>query len=154
MSWIKPNFLWMMYRCGWAGKENQERVLALWIKKQVLEDILSQAVLTSFSPAFYPDREGWQKELEQKKVRLQWDPDHDPYGAKVNRRAIQLGLCNHVLERFGKEQLLEVEDITGFVLEQKKHVDARNLDLLQVPVERVWEVTNAHLAKKIGITGK
>ncbi len=31
MSWIKPNFLWMMYRCGWAGKENQERVLALWM---------------------------------------------------------------------------------------------------------------------------
>jgi len=24
MSWIKPNFLWMMYRCGWAEKENQE----------------------------------------------------------------------------------------------------------------------------------
>jgi hypothetical protein len=22
MSWIKPNFLWMMYRCGWAAKEN------------------------------------------------------------------------------------------------------------------------------------
>jgi hypothetical protein len=20
MSWIKPNFLWMMYRCGWASK--------------------------------------------------------------------------------------------------------------------------------------
>ena len=24
MSWIKPNFLWMMYRCGWATKEGQE----------------------------------------------------------------------------------------------------------------------------------
>ena len=21
MSWIKPNFLWMMFRSGWAGKE-------------------------------------------------------------------------------------------------------------------------------------
>ncbi|WP_425365083.1 DUF4291 family protein [Eubacterium ruminantium] len=20
MSWIKPSFLWMMYRCGWCGK--------------------------------------------------------------------------------------------------------------------------------------
>jgi hypothetical protein len=26
MSWIKPNFLWMMYRCGWAAKAGQERV--------------------------------------------------------------------------------------------------------------------------------
>ena len=24
MTWIKPSFLWMMYRCGWAEKENQE----------------------------------------------------------------------------------------------------------------------------------
>src|SRR5262245_56200485 len=22
MSWVKPNFLWMMYRSGWATKEN------------------------------------------------------------------------------------------------------------------------------------
>ena len=25
MTWIKPSFLWMMYRCGWTEKENQER---------------------------------------------------------------------------------------------------------------------------------
>lgn len=23
-SWIKPNFTWMMHRCGWASKQNQE----------------------------------------------------------------------------------------------------------------------------------
>jgi hypothetical protein len=23
MSWIKPNFLWMMYRSGWGAKEGQ-----------------------------------------------------------------------------------------------------------------------------------
>jgi hypothetical protein len=38
MSWIKPNFLWMMYRCGWASKENQERVLAFWLDKAAFED--------------------------------------------------------------------------------------------------------------------
>ncbi|EFG35342.1 DUF4291 family protein [Fusobacterium vincentii] len=32
MTWIKPSFLWMMYRCGWAEKENQERILAIDIK--------------------------------------------------------------------------------------------------------------------------
>jgi Domain of unknown function (DUF4291) len=29
MSWIKPNFLWMMYRAGWAEKPNQEHILAI-----------------------------------------------------------------------------------------------------------------------------
>jgi hypothetical protein len=24
MTWIKPSFLWMMYRCGWAEKPGQE----------------------------------------------------------------------------------------------------------------------------------
>ncbi len=28
MTWIKPSFLWMMYRCGWATKPGQEHVLA------------------------------------------------------------------------------------------------------------------------------
>lgn len=27
MSWIKPNFLWMMYRSGWGTKENRNRSL-------------------------------------------------------------------------------------------------------------------------------
>ncbi len=31
MTWIKPSFLWMMYRCGWAAKPGQERVLAVRI---------------------------------------------------------------------------------------------------------------------------
>jgi hypothetical protein len=31
MSWIKPGFLWMMYRCGWASKPDQNVVLAIWI---------------------------------------------------------------------------------------------------------------------------
>jgi len=33
MTWIKPSFLWMMYRCGWAAKPGQERVLAIRIRR-------------------------------------------------------------------------------------------------------------------------
>ncbi len=32
MSWVKPNFLWMMYRSGWGTKENQEVTLGLRIR--------------------------------------------------------------------------------------------------------------------------
>src|SRR5665647_2460931 len=44
MSWIKPNFLWMMYRCGWATKPDQEVVLAVWIARDAFDEILSLAV--------------------------------------------------------------------------------------------------------------
>jgi hypothetical protein len=30
MSWIKPNFLWMMHRSGWGTKPDQETILAFY----------------------------------------------------------------------------------------------------------------------------
>ena len=50
MTWIKPNFLWMMYRAGWASKENQERILAIKIKKSGFTEILKEAVHSTFKP--------------------------------------------------------------------------------------------------------
>ena len=120
MSWIKPNFLWMMFRSGWASNENQESILALQILKTDFKSILGEGVFTSFNPFAYASHEAWQAQLAQKSVRLQWDPDHDPAGNPLSRRAIQLGLKDKVLEDFGKKQLLSVQDITDFVHEQKK----------------------------------
>ncbi|MBN9297573.1 MAG: DUF4291 domain-containing protein [Filimonas sp.] len=151
MSWIKPNFLWMMFRCGWASKENQERVLALWIKKTALEDILDQAVFSTFKRNHYNDKAEWQADLDKKPVRLQWDPDHDPYGAKLERRAVQLGLKGETLTTFGNEMIQQIEDITPFVKEQKKLVDTNNLHLLQIPVERIWMPENTTLIEKLDI---
>ena len=44
MSWIKTNFLWMMYRSGWASKRNQEKVFAVRISRKGFEEILSKAL--------------------------------------------------------------------------------------------------------------
>ena len=38
MSWIKPNFLWMMYRSGWGTKEGQETILALRLRRPFFRD--------------------------------------------------------------------------------------------------------------------
>lgn len=151
MSWIKPNFLWMMYRCGWAFKENQERVLAIWLNKVDFENILRKAVFSSFSPAYYATHDHWKEELNQKEVRLQWDPDHDPFGGKLTRRAIQIGMKGSVLEEFGKQQIKLIEDITGFVKQQKVHVDKHELDKLSVPIETVYQLVDGELRKRIGV---
>ncbi len=37
MTWIKPSFRWMAYRCGWARKPDQERVLAVEITREGFE---------------------------------------------------------------------------------------------------------------------
>jgi len=152
MSWIKNNFLWMMFRCGWAEKDNQQHVLAIWIAKKDFDKLLGQAVLSSFNGKQYENHAAWKQELETKEVRLQWDPDHDPYGGKITRRALQLGLKGKLLEDFGKRDIQQIEDVTGFVKEQHQFVRASQLGKLQIPVERVYRPTDIELCKKIGIS--
>ena len=152
MTWIKPNFLWMMYRCGWAMKENQKRVLAIEISREHFDEILAGAVPSAFKADKYEDVEAWQSAVKSSNVRLQWDPDHDPYGGKLQRRAIQLGMRGEVQERFGQEWIYSIEDITDFVLEQGKLVATRQLDQLMVVEEQVYKPQlNEEALKRIGL---
>jgi hypothetical protein len=88
MSWIKTNFLWMMYRSRWCTKTGQERVLAVRITREGFDTILSKALT---------GKDEKEKGLKTRtEVRLQWDPDHAPSGLPEKRRAIQLGLRDEV----------------------------------------------------------
>ncbi|WP_109436655.1 DUF4291 domain-containing protein [Aquimarina sp. AU119] len=136
MTWIKPNFLWMMYRNGWGTKEGQEVVLAIHLKRQAFENYLKNAVYSSFKPTLYSSYEAWQKNVQNSNVRLQWDPDHDPYGAKQERRAIQIGLRKEFVKSYAKDDILEIEDISEFVVEQYKLVTSQNLEDLMTPKEK------------------
>lgn len=136
MSWIKPNFLWMMFRSGWAQKPGQERVLAIRIKRNFFDDILTQAVPSGFSSSRYSTQVAWKQAIETSDVRLQWDPDHDPVGNCLPRRALQLGLRGEMLARYGKEEILEIIDVTPFVLQQYPHVDQPKQ--LLTPVESIY----------------
>lgn len=138
MSWIKPNFLWMMYRCGWAQKEHQQQVLAIWIKQTDFDYILSNAAYSSYKQNVYSSHEEWKQHLATSEVRLQWDPDHDPYGNSQERRAIQLGMKDAVLKAFCTEMIVKIEDITPFVKEQYEFVGNNDTDKLTVAYERVY----------------
>lgn len=153
MSWIKPNFLWMMYRCGWAGKDaNQASVLAIHLSKTGFEEILKNAVYSSYQEHIYGSQEAWKQELAHKDVRLQWDPDHNPFGDKQERRAIQLGMKGELLKKYGTEFITKIEDITDFVKAQKKIVDSKDLHQLFVPCERIFLPADLALRKKLGLT--
>ena len=150
MSWIKPNFLWMMYRSGWATKENQEMVLAVTLRRDAFDSILEQAVPSTYVDVLYETREKWQEAVAASSVRLQWDPDHHPKGNPLNRRALQLGLRGDVLRAYAREWVLNVEDITPFVREQHPYVVSGNLGELQIPAESVYPVTKA-AARSLGV---
>jgi hypothetical protein len=150
MSWIKPNFLWMMYRCGWATKPGQEVVLALRLARAGFDEILASAVPSSHDPHNYPSQSEWQRAVQRSDVRLQWDPDHAPGGQPEARRAVQLGLRGEALRRFADEWLLGVADITPLVAAQRPHARAPYTDL-QTPAERVYPVADPATARRLGV---
>jgi hypothetical protein len=151
MSWIKPNFLWMMYRSGWGTKDKQECILAVRLKRAAFDEILAAAIHSNFVEPVYGTQEAWQAAVSSSDVRLQWDPDHDPHGAKLERRAIQLGLRGDALAKYGREWLLDIEDISDFVREQRENTSSERLSQLLVPKEDVYPVDDPTVAAKLGI---
>lgn len=139
MTWIKTNFLWMMYRSNWAQKKNQDRILAVYISREGFDQILK------FSKGTGIRVEG----RTPGNVRIQWDPDHDPRGENQRRRAVQLGIKGIPLQRFHEQYIHHIEDITDFVKQQRQHVLKNELDKLVTPVERVYSPTEEEICKHI-----
>ncbi|MEM8884355.1 MAG: DUF4291 domain-containing protein [Planctomycetota bacterium] len=137
MSWIKPNFLWMMYRSGWGTKEEQEVTLALVLRRAFFDDLLARAVPSTFDAERYATEEDWKRAVGSSDVRLQWDPDHNPAGGSVARRAIQLGLRGPALAGWNGDDLLAVHDVSAFVAAQRPHAKPPYTQL-QVPAERSY----------------
>jgi len=151
MSWIKPNFLWMMYRSDWGTKRDQEITLAVRLRRDAFDLILAEAVHSAHLPEVYGSEAAWKARLAHAQVRLQWDPDHAPGGAKLERRAIQLGLRGDFLRRYGHPWIIAIEDISGFVEEQRAHRLAGRLDELTTPAEEVYPLADAAVAARLGV---
>ena len=65
MSWIKPNFLWMMYRSGWGTKPGQEVTLAIRISRLFFDTVLEKAVASSFkASANICSHQDWKQALD------------------------------------------------------------------------------------------
>lgn len=149
MSWIKPNFLWMMYRSGWALKQGQEYILAIKLRREFFNEILCNVVPSTFDSSRYDSREQWKAEIAKSDVRLQWDPDHDPMGNSVERRALQIGLRGEFLRRYGQEEIVSITDITPLVIEQRENAIG-HFHHLTIPKEEIYPI-DQNIAKVLGI---
>jgi hypothetical protein len=159
---IKTNFLWMMYRSNWASRSNQQRILAIWLRRSAFDSYLARAIHSNM-PVHTVDQQSValneQVPIRLKgRVRLQWDPDHDPYGTPVlGRRAIQLGL-RKVDSFLDGRDIFRIVDITTFVhnqytnaiLAKGRHRNRREqLDQLRVPIENVYQPENEQIRQHI-----
>ena len=150
MSWIKPNFLWMMYRCDWGRSDGQQVVLGMRIRRTFFDEILAQAVPSSYVAEQFPSLEAWKAAVESSDVRLQWDPDHLPTGQPCERRAIQLGLRGKMLEAYGQREIVGIIDMSEFLAVQRQHVGAQSQGELLTPAERVY-MPPADVAEELGL---
>lgn len=151
MSWIKPNFLWMMYRSNWCRSQGQEVVLAIRLRRPIFDSLLEQAVPSSFVPELFESHEAWKAAVARSDVRLQWDPDHTSSGGKCERRAVQLGLRGKTLESFGKNEITEIIDMSEFVDHQRELVGNGKSGTLLIPSEQVYIPRSSVAAANVGL---
>lgn len=140
MTWIKPSFLWMMYRSGWARKENQEYILAIKINRKGFEWALKNSCLSHFDKSIYKTQEEWKTRLQKSPVRLQWDPEKNILLEPQSYKSIQIGLSGIAVEKYINEWIIEIKDITEYckklhhLLRENKSREAKDL----LPIENVY----------------
>ena len=137
MTWIKPSFLWMMHRSGWATKPGQERILAVRISRDGFEWALRHASLSH--------------EATTGQVRVQWDPERSLQLERLGHRAIQIGLGGEAVGRYVNEWIEGISDVTPLAHEIHELVAAGELDTAhgRLPQERPYELP-ADLTALIG----
>lgn len=123
MTWIKTSFLWMMYRSGWATKENQERIFAIDIKRDAYDFLVKNAVSSTFDSDRYSSVEEWKKSVKESSIRIQWDPERDIYGNPLDYRSIQIGIKDENVDKYVDEWIESITDITDYVVELKALLD-------------------------------
>jgi len=112
MMWLKPSFLWMMFRSQWASPDNQERVLAVEMTRQGFEWALAHSCLAQYDHKFFPDREQWTAMLSSSPVRVQWEQERSLELKPLPHRALQVGLGVDAIDKYVQEWTVGITDIT------------------------------------------
>jgi hypothetical protein len=150
MTWIKPSFAWMLYRSGYATKENQEAILKVKLSHEGFMEILGEAVASSFDSSIYKSPQKWKQQVSESNVRFQWDPErYLTLGEHPTRRAIQLGLRDWVVKKYVKHWIIGLEEVTDLA-HQVKHAHETKQPFPPVPEERLYPVSD-EIAQRLGI---
>ncbi|MER5402952.1 DUF4291 domain-containing protein [Streptomyces sp. NPDC002599] len=148
MTWIKPSFLWMMYRSNWGTNPGQETVLAVEIDRDGFDWALRHACLSSYVHGLHPDRGTWQRDLKLAPSRVQWDPERDLNLRPLPYRSLQLGLSGKVSSRYADEWTVSISDVTPLAREIRALVSRGDPDLAArlLPQEKPYAAGDELLA--------
>ena len=143
MTWIKPSWCWMMYRCGYSYKDDRQTcVLAIKIKHEGFLKILESAKLSHTKD-----------ENKDAKVVVQWDPERSPKMDRLTYRSIQIGIPSEMIKIWIDEWIVGIEDVTERARKLKAELNENkdlNVEKLRemglLPEERPYKVSE-HIRK-------
>ncbi|MFD7025722.1 DUF4291 domain-containing protein [Promicromonospora sukumoe] len=150
MTWVKPSFCWMMYRCGWATKPGQERVLAVRMSRSGFEQALGLAALSHFDRSLYDDAAAWAERKASSPVRVQWDPERTPAGGALEYRSLQVGIGGVAVDAYVDEWVVGLTDVTDQVRAWRAELTAGGSP--ELPRETPY-VLPPEVAARIGADG-
>jgi len=151
MTWIKPSFLWMMYRAGWGLKDaGQKRILAIDISREGFEWALAHSCLSHPEKAM--SEKDWQALKNDAPVRIQWDPERDLLLQPLKYRAIQIGLSKEAVELYVHTWTHRIIDVTDVAHTIHDFVNRNRFDEATaiLPVEQVYPLSGA-IKAQLGI---
>lgn len=150
MTWIKPSFLWLMYRSNWGTKKNQECILAIDVHREVFDRLLSKAVLTSPDSTLFDGNE-WEKRFKNTDVYCQWDTDRYFNGNPRNRSAIQIGIKGEALSDFLENGIHKIEDLTPTVRKWNELRKKNKLSITELPSEKIYPVSDPKIRSRLAM---
>lgn len=149
MTWIKPSFLWLMYRSNWGQKSGQTRILAVHITRSGWEKTLALGVLTAPEKQVYASGHEWEQKFKVAPVHIQWDTERSSRGAALPCFSIQVGLSRHVIQEYVDEWIVKIEDLTPVVRKLNKIRKESSKSLKRfLPKEKVYP-TNTEWGRKL-----
>jgi hypothetical protein len=141
MTWIKPSFLWMMYRSGWATKEGQEHILSIKMKREGFDWAIGNSCLSHFDKSVYENEQEWKEQMKNSPVRIQWDPEKDIFLNNLPYRSIQIGLSGIAVKKYVNEWVIRIEDITDYCRSLHRLILQGKIDEAEklLPEEKVYQ---------------
>lgn len=138
MTWVKPSFLWMMYRAGWGHKDvGQKRILAIDITREGFEWALEHSCASHPDPSI--SKEEWAHLKQSTPVRIQWDPERDLMLQPLPYRSIQIGLGKEAVKQYTSQWIQRISDVTSLahtihdLVQSKRWEEARQVLPKEVP---------------------
>lgn len=151
MTWIKPSFLWMMYRSNWAQSEGQENILAIDISREGFEWALKNACLSHYDQTIYQNEQLWEERKSNSRVRIQWDPERDIHLQKLEHRSIQIGLSGDSVKLYVEKWIQKITNIKDQVIEIRELLKRGEAEKARALLpEENWYPVEKSIASHIG----